>query len=336
MRKRLLCALMLLPIVLTGCAAQDAPTPAPEKISGVGYYFDTVVTLTLYGAPEGLLDTLWQECGRYERLLSRTVPSSDVARINQAEGQTVQVDPETWTILQRAVEISRLTEGAFSVTIAPLSTLWDFTGEPPRMPDDAQRVAALPLVDDSRLQLGEDYTVTLPAGMSIDLGGIAKGYIADRLAEMVRGQVSGATLNFGGNVYALGNAPGAEGFNIGIAHPQSPSSAIAAIRVLDRSVVTSGTYQRCFEKDGRLYHHILDPATGLPAETGLVSASIVAESSMTADALATACIVLGEDKALALLETLGYDGLLIREDMTIVTTPGLGDQYPLQTAGQAT
>ena len=222
------------------------------------------------------------------------------------------------------------------MTIAPLSTLWDFTGEPPRMPDDAQRLAALPLVDDTRLQLGEGNTVTLPAGMSIDLGGIAKGYIADRLAEMVRGKVSGATLNFGGNVYALGNAPGAEGFNIGIAHPQSPNSAIAAIRVLDRSVVTSGTYQRCFEKDGRLYHHILDPSTGLPADTGLVSASIVAESSMTADALATACIVLGEDRALALLQSLGYDGLLIREDMTIVTTPGLKDRYPLQTAGQAT
>ena len=334
MKRKLLCALLLLPLALTGCAAQDAP--AQEKVSGVGYYFDTVVTLTLYDAPEGLLEKLWQECGRYERLLSRTVPGSDVDRINRAGGQTVQVDPETWTILQRAADISRLTGGAFSVTIAPLSTLWDFTGETPRMPDDAQRLSALPLVDDSRLQLGEDNTVTLPAGMSIDLGGIAKGYIADRLAEMVRGRVSGATLNFGGNVYALGNAPGAEGFNIGISHPQSPNNAIAALRVKDRSVVTSGTYQRCFEKDGRLYHHILDPATGLPAETGLVSASIVAESSMTADALATACIVLGEEGALALLGQLGYDGLLIREDMTIVTTPGLKDRYPLQTAGQAT
>ncbi|MGN0971069.1 MAG: FAD:protein FMN transferase [Aristaeellaceae bacterium] len=336
MKRKLLCALALIALLLTGCAAQDAPAPAQDKVSGVGYYFDTVVTLTLYGAPEGLLDTLWQECGRYERLLSRTVPSSDVDRINRAGGETVTVNPETWTILQRAVEISRLTEGAFSVTIAPLSTLWDFTGDPPRMPDDAQRLAALPLVDDSRLQLGEDNTVTLPAGMSIDLGGIAKGYIADRMAEMVRGKVSGATLNFGGNVYALGDAPGKEGFSVGIAHPKSPNNAIAALRVKDRSVVTSGTYQRCFEKDGRLYHHILDPATGLPAETGLVSASIVAESSMTADALATACIVLGEEKALALLEGLDYDGLLIREDMTIVTTPGLEDRYPLQTAGQAT
>ncbi|MGN1020107.1 MAG: FAD:protein FMN transferase [Aristaeellaceae bacterium] len=335
MKRRLLCALLLSALLLTGCAAQDDSASAPDKVSGVGYYFDTVVTLTLYGAPEGLLDTLWQECGRYERLLSRTVPSSDVDRINRAGGETVQVDPETWTILKRATEISRLTEGAFSVTIAPLSTLWDFTGDPPRMPDDAQRLSALPLVDDSRLQLGEDHTVTLPAGMSIDLGGIAKGYIADQLAGLVRGKVTGATLNFGGNVYALGNAPGAEGFNIGIAHPQSPSQAIAAIRVLDRSVVTSGTYQRCFEQDGRVYHHILDPRTGLPAETGLVSASIVAESSMTADALATACIVLGEERALALLEALGCDGLLIREDMTIVTTPGLKDKYPLQTAGQA-
>ena len=336
MKRKLLCALTLLALLLTGCAAQDDPAPAGEKVSGVGYYFDTVVTLTLYGAPEGLLDTLWQECGRYEHLLSHTVSGSDVDRINRAGGETVQVDPETWAILQRATEISRLTDGAFSVTIAPLSTLWDFTGDTPRMPDDAQRFAALPLVDDTRLVLGEDNTVTLPEGMSIDLGGIAKGYIADRLSEMVRGKVSGATLNFGGNVYALGNAPGAEGFNIGIAHPQSPDQAIAAIRVTDRSVVTSGTYQRCFEKDGKTYHHILDPRTGLPAETGLVSASIVAESSMTADALATACIALGEEDALRLLDAMGYDGLLIREDMTIVTTPGLKDKYPLQTAGQAT
>ena len=157
MRKRLLCALVLIALLLTGCAAQDAPAPAQDKVSGVGYYFDTVVTLTLYGAPEGLLDTLWQECGRYERLLSRTVPSSDVDRINRAEGEPVQVDPETWTILQRAVEISRLTEGAFSVTIAPLSTLWDFTGETPRMPDDAQRLAAP--VSYTHLTLPTTYTV---------------------------------------------------------------------------------------------------------------------------------------------------------------------------------
>ncbi|MGN0778036.1 MAG: FAD:protein FMN transferase [Aristaeellaceae bacterium] len=331
-RMKLLPALLAV-LLLTGCAAPGAPSPTQEKVSGVGYYFDTVVTLTLYDAPEGLLETLWQACGRYERLLSRTVPGSDVDRINRSEGETVQVDPETWAILQRAVDISRQTEGAFSVTIAPLSTQWDFTGDTPRMPDDASRLAALPLVDDSRILLGEDSTVTLPKGMCIDLGGIAKGYIADQIAEMVRGQVSGATLNFGGNVYALGNAPGAEGFNVGIAHPASPSSAIAALRVKDCSVVTSGTYQRCFELDGRLYHHILDPATGLPADTGLVSATIVSDSSMTADALATACIVLGEEKALALLSRLGCDGLLIRQDMTIVTTPGLGDRYPLQTAG---
>lgn len=319
----LLTALLLL---LGGCADTKQ-----ARLSGTGFYFDTVVTVTLYGAPQGLLEEIWQECARYERMLSRTLEGSDVDRINRANGQTVNVDAETWRILQRAKEISSLTGGAFSITIAPLSSMWDFTGGTNRIPADEERLAALPLVDDGRIQLGEGNTVTLPVGMSVDLGGIAKGYIADRIAEKICGRVSGAVLNFGGNVYVIGRKPDGSAFTVGVADPSAPESALAVIDAADVSVVTSGIYQRRFTAEGKTYHHILDPGTGLPADTDLASATVAAQSSMTADALATACIVLGKDGALRLLEENGFDGLLITREGEILTTEGFSQRYSLKT-----
>ena len=325
--------------LLTGCGAAETPagpTAAPEgtaaRTSGVGFYFDTVVTLTLYGAPQDLIPRIWMACERYENLLSKTVEGSDVQRINASHGEPVTVDPETWAILRRAKEINRLTGGAFSVTIAPLSAQWDFTGGTNRMPTDEERLAALPLVDDELLVLGENNTVTLPEGMEIDLGGIAKGYIADRVAEMIQGQVHGATLSFGGNVYAVGLKPDGTAFNLGIQDPDGATgSSIAAVQVTDVSLVTSGIYERCFMVGDTRYHHILNPETGLPADSDLASASILDVSSMDADALATACIVLGLDRAKALLEELGYDGVLIRRDGQLVTTEGFAEKYPFRT-----
>lgn len=329
MKRRTACCLtLLLALLLGGCAPQQ-----DAKTTGTGFYFDTVVTLTLYGAQEGLMEEMWQACAHYEQLLSKTVAGSDVDRINRAEGETVTVDAQTWNLLTRAQEISRMTDGAFSITTAPLSALWDFTGDTQRIPTEAERLAALSLVDDECLLLGEGNTVTLPAGMSIDLGGIAKGYIADRLANMIRGRVSGAVLNFGGNVYVLGTKPDGTPFRVGVADPRQPSETAAILTVTEGSVVTSGTYQRCFTVDGETYHHILDPSTGLPARSGLCSVSIVAEDSATADALATACIVLGEEKTLALLNRLGICGLMIREDGNIVMSDGMAEQYAVQLPG---
>lgn len=338
-------ALIVACLMLTGCAgagtapAEAAQTPSAtasdvERVSGVGFYFDTVVTVTLYGdpqVPQGLMDEIWAACARYENLLSKTVEGSDVDRVNKAQGETVAVDAETWEILRRAKEISDMTDHAFSVTIAPLSALWDFTGGTQRMPTDEQRLAALPLVDDEQLILGENNTVTLPAGMEIDLGGIAKGYIADQVAALIRDRVSGATLSFGGNVYAIGHKPDGTAFNVGIQDPQDETGAsIAVITVTDISVVTSGIYERYFEKDGVWYHHILDPETGMPAQSDLASATIINASSMTADALATACIVVGKDKALEWLEQYGYQAILISRDRDVTVTSGLTQALSLR------
>ena len=328
-----LSGLMALTLLLGGCSAQQAeserPTALPSasatvdpaaKTSGVGFYFDTVVTVTLYGADDALLQDIWKACERYENMLSKTVEGSDVSRINHADGQTVTVDAETWNVLSEAKKLNRMTGGAFAITIAPLTAQWDFTGGTNRMPTDEERIAALPLVDDEKLTLGENNTVTLPAGMQIDLGGIAKGYIADQVAALVRGRCSGAMLNFGGNVYAVGTKPDGSAYRVGVRDPDNPNSSnsIGVVSVTDCSVVTSGTYERGFTIDGVRLHHILSPWTGLPSDSDLASATIIAESSMDADALATACIVLGSEKALQLTQENGYPALMILRDGTVM------------------
>ena len=336
-------ALLTACLLLTGCGAKPqngasggllptasaAEKPDPnKKTSGVGFYFDTVVTITLWGAPEGLMDEIWDACARYEQLLSRTIAQSDVSRINNAGGKPVRVDPETWEILRQAKEISALTGGAFSVTIAPVTSLWTFTGtETNVIPTDEKRLSMLHLVDDQQIALGDEGTVTLPAGMQIDLGGIAKGYIADKVAELIRGRVQGGIISLGGNIYTVGSKPDGSPFSVGVRDPQSASGYLGILNTGDGTVVTSGTYERGFSFGGVRYHHILDPKTGWPSQSDLVSATFVMDSSMTADALATACIVIGSEKSLELATAQGLDAMLIRGDGTILFTPGFEEKY---------
>ena len=338
-----LLALVMVCLLLTGCtggkdaseqpglipAAQAEETPDPnKKTTGVGFYFDTVVNLTLWGAPEGLINEVWEACTRYENLLSKTIPGSDVSRINQAAGQTVTVDPETWDILRRAKEINALTGGAFSITIAPVTALWSFTGVTTNtVPTDAARLQAVTRVDDQKIVLGDKNTVTLPAGMQIDLGGIAKGYIADKVAELIREKAYAGIINLGGNVYTVGRKPDGSRFSVGITDPEATFTYKGVIYTEGCTVVTSGTYERGFDFGGVRYHHILDPQTGWPVQSDLVSATFVMDSSMTADALATACIVIGSDKSLELATSQGLDAVFIKKDGTMLFTEGFKEKY---------
>ena len=306
-----------------------AETPDPnKKTTGIGFYFDTVVSLSLWGAPEGLMDEIWAACARYEQLLSKTIDASDVSRINNAMGQTVTVDPETWEILRRAKEISAQTGGAFSITIAPVTALWSFTDTVTNMvPTDEARLKMLPLVDDQKIALGENNTVTLPAGMEIDLGGIAKGYIADKVADIIREKAYAGIVSLGGNVYTVGKKPDGSAFSVGIKDPHNPAASKAIIYTGDGTVVTSGTYERGFSFGGVRYHHILDPETGWPSQSDLVSATFVMDSSMTADALATACIVIGSEKSLDLAKELQLDAMFIDKDGQAFFTEGFEAKY---------
>ena len=338
-----LAALMMVCLLLTSCAGPqagndgaallptataDEPIDPTKKTTGVGFYFDTVVTLTLWGAPEGLVDEVWAACSRYENLLSKTIDGSDVSRINAAMGQAVTVDPETWEILRRAKEISAMTDGAFSVTIAPVTALWTFTGtQVNTVPTDETRLAALPLVDDQKIELGEGYTVTLPAGMQIDLGGIAKGYIADQVAALIREKAVAGIVSLGGNVYTVGQKPDGSQFSVGVTDPEASYQYKGILYTGDCTVVTSGTYERGFNFGGVRFHHILDPKTGWPAQSDLLSATFVMNSSMTADALATACIVIGSEKSLALAASLGLDAMFVKQDGSVLFTDGFEAKY---------
>ena len=197
-----LAVMLLATFLLCGSCSAEKDLP---KLTEVGFYLDTVITLTAYTENSQVLKDALEECGRYEKLLSRTAEGSDVWRINHAKGQPTEVSEDTVRILQCAQEISEKSGGAFDVTIAPVSTLWNFTQDPPVLPDADELARAALLVDYTRIQL-DGNMVTLPEGMMIDLGGIAKGYIADRVKNYLaeRG-VKNAILSFGGNIVAIGS-----------------------------------------------------------------------------------------------------------------------------------
>jgi len=310
---------------LTGCASAQQ-----KKQTAVGFYLDTVITLTAYVDDAAVLTDALAECGRYERLLSRTVEGSDVWRVNHAGGKPVEVSDDTIVLLQTARQVSEFSGGAFDVTIAPVSTLWDFTSGAAVVPDTDAIAKAAALVDYTRMDVDvEGNTVTLPEGMMIDLGGIAKGYIADEVKQylMDRG-VESAVLSFGGNIVTIGLKPDGSPWKVGIQDIDRPTGEYMLVSLsYGGSTVTSGIYERGFESDGVYYHHILDPNTGWPIQNRLASVTIFSDSSMWGDALATAAFALGPEDGMALIEEInGAEAVFISRDRSVSATSG-ADKY---------
>ncbi len=316
MINKLLPLLLACSFFLTGCGNMKSE-------SVVGYYFDTVVTLSGYCTKDILTDAL-TECGRYEKLLSRTAEGSDVWNINNAHGSQVAVSPHTTEILKLAVNISNASGGAFDVTIAPASELWDFSAAEPSVPDEAALSAAAEKIDYRKIYISGN-TVTLPDGMAIDLGGIAKGYIADRIAEYLSGRgVECAVINLGGNIVMVGQKPDGKSWSIGIQDPEGATgNHLTEIKTTGGAAVTSGTYERGFDLDGVRYHHILDTRTGWPIQNGIASLTVFTKSSALADALSTACFALGIEKGSLLLAEYDADGVFVTNNSEMILTDGL-------------
>ena len=308
----LLCAAL---VVAAGCAF------ATQKNSAVGFHMDTVITLTGY-CDEELLNQAIDLCGSYEKLLSRTVSGSDIWNINHAEGEPVTVSDSTAELLTLALEVCEKSDGALDITIAPAVDLWDFKSGETVIPENEDIAAAMERVDYTLVTL-DGNTVTIPNGMQIDLGAVAKGYIADKAAEFLSDNgVESAALNFGGNVIAMGGKPDGSCWNIGIQDPAAPTgNSIEVVSVRDLSVVTSGVYQRGFDLDGVRYHHILDSSTGWPVQNGVASVTIISDKSVLGDALSTACFVMGRD-GLAFAESMGAEAVIIYADGTMECTAG--------------
>lgn len=300
----LLC-IILLPIFLTGCSKQQ------EAYSNTSFYFNTAVTLTVYDTSsihaEKILKESFSLCETYENLFSRTKEGSDVWNINHSGGQPVTVSSHTISLLQTAIHYSELTHGAIDPTIAPLEDIWQFTSSP-SVPSQEALNELLPHIDYNAIVINEkDSTVMITdSAASIDLGFIAKGYIADRIKEyMVEEKVSSAIINLGGNVLTVGKKPDSTPFTIGIQKPfDERNTAFITVSATDSSVVSSGIYERYFEQDGRLYHHILNPSTGQPVENNLFSVTILSDSSLEGDALSTTCFILGLEEGQRLIQQL--------------------------------
>lgn len=311
-RKLLMMLCCLLPLL--GCTAEIAHSAA-------GFACDTVVTVTAY-APQEVVDGTLKVIADCESVLSKTVEGSDIRKLNQAEGASVEVHPETAALLQLAIEIWEKSEGAFDVTIAPASALWDFSADDPELPDPDLLRAAIAHVDTRNIVI-DGNTVTLMNGAEIDLGGIAKGFIADRVADYLRDQgVKSACINMGGNVVTVGTKPNGDLWTVGIRDPNgTPDESEEVLKLGEAAVVTSGNYERFFLKDGVRYHHILDPKTGMPVSNGLASVTVIGTRSDLCDALSTACFVLGEEKSRSLLEQYGVRAIFLYSDGTRIAYP---------------
>ena len=325
----MLLSLALFGVVLTATACRSSSF---SESSRTGFALDTVVSITIYEAQgdvdgEVVLDTCFAEIQRLEKLFSATIAGSDISRINAAMGAPVVVAEETAELLQLSLQYAELSDGAFDITLRPVTTLWDFSGDPPSLPDKTLLAEAVSTVDYRHLTVSGT-TVTLTEG-ALDLGGIAKGFIADRLRDVLLANgVTSALVDLGGNIVVIGDKQG-DAWRIGVKDPLNAERLRAIISGKELSVVTSGVYERGFTLDGVRYHHLLSPETGMPVQNGLASVTIVCESSVQADALSTACFVLGESWAMALLSELDdVEALFIRIDGTVSATDGL--VYTLQ------
>jgi thiamine biosynthesis lipoprotein len=316
----LLCLSFLCALLLGGCSRNVEP------ISKTSLLFDTIVTITIYDNDDtALLTECFDLCEKYENMLSRTIEDSDVSKIN-ATGDPVEVSDETVSLIETALKYAKLSDGKFDPTIGALAELWDFKNNTGIVPDDTDIQDALSTVGYEQIQI-DGNTVQTPKGTILDLGGIAKGYIADRLKEYLLSQgVTSATINLGGNVLTVGKKTDGTPFQIGIMKPFEDSAVICGLAVDGKSVVTSGNYERYFEADGKLYHHILDTATGYPVENNLYAVTILSDSSVDGDALSTTCYALGLEDATSLIESIdGVEALFITSDYEIIRTSGITD-----------
>ncbi len=281
-------------LILCSCSA---PGRKAKKFSQTEFIFGTVVNLTVYDEDGSSLDGAFRLCRNYENMLSSTVEGSDIWRINNAGGKSVAVSSETAELIKLSIEYSVLTDGAFDITIAPLSALWNFSGDTPKVPSQDSISALLPLVDYRNISV-DGNTVTVPEGVSIELGAIAKGYISDRLFEYFENaDVSAALINLGGNIAVVGSKPDGSPWQIGIRDPNGDySDYIGTLSYENTSIVTSGIYERCFKQDGISYHHLLSSKNGYPVNNDIASVTIICRSGADADALSTSLYLMGFDK----------------------------------------
>ncbi len=312
---------------LSGCSPSAAGSSS-DPISRSDYILNTYVTITVYDtSDEDILNGALALCADYENVFSRTLEGSELWNINHrpADEQTLTVSDDMAAVIEKGLYYSALSGGAFDITVEPLSSLWDFTSGEAVIPDGDEIAERAAKVDYRNVSLSGNTLSFLSPDTTLDLGGIAKGYIADMIKEYLEDAgVRSAIINLGGDVLCIGEKPDGSGFKVGLQMPFSDhSDTFATVDIKDLSIVGSGVYERNFTVDGKNYHHILNPFTGYPYDNGLIGINVISDTAADGDALATALFSLGKEEGLTLADSLeGIYACFIDEDYNIIYSDG--------------
>lgn len=295
--------------------------------------FDTYCEITIEAGKNG--DEILQKCSDYlhekNDLWSPNNPSGDIGRLNAQAGLTeVELNADTLQILKASLQYTQETGGYFDVTVGALVNLWDVGGANPHVPSNEE-------ITDAIHKTGSDFLTVDEAGgkagltkegASVVLGAIAKGYATKGLIDILKKEnISAALINLGGDTYSMGTQPSGQPWNIGIQDPLNSEKLIGSLNMYDTSVITSGSYQRYFEQDGIRYHHIINPYTGKPSNSGLVSVTIISGDPILADVLSTACFVIGYKESIALIHELNAMAVFVTEDNTVYYSATLQNYF---------
>ena len=312
---------VIISTIFTGCSTQLSQN---NQISEQEFFLNTIITITLYDTDDtSLIDKSFELCEKYERIFSRTDENSELYKLN--EQNEAQVSDELLHVLQTAIYYSELSEGKFDITMGAISDMYGFSSENPAAPDQDALNEALAHAGYKNIVIDGNYVKITDPDTVIDLGGIAKGYIGDKIKEFLVSQgVTSGIINLGGNVLCIGGKPDGSDFRVGIQYPFGDATeTIAKLDVSDLCVVTSGVYERCFYENDKLYHHILDPKTGLPCDNGLLSVTIIGENSEICDALSTTTFAMGLDSIDLINQTDGVYALYVTDDYEVIYSEGL-------------
>ena len=300
------------------------------------FLMDTTITVTLY-TNQKTAEKVFYGCRalllEYENLWSRTKAESDVGRFNTAEN-SADLDSRTASLIEQAMDVSQKTNGAFDITVAPIVNLWQESEENGKLPTTNQMQAALALVGAQSITLSGNTLSKKDKNVQIDLGGIGKGTAISALISYLEDSgVSGGLVSFGSNVAVFGEKPDKKPYRIALRNPKSESGYAGTLTMTRGQILSvSGDYERFYTIGDKQYHHIIDPVTGYPAESGLCSVAVICTDGSLADALSTALFVMGKEKALAFYEsqTYAFEAIFIDQNGNVTTTAGLADSFEMQ------
>lgn len=324
LNKKSLIAVILCAVIVFGIVSYDfiSGRSSCEKTSVA---MGTVVTVKLFGSgAKNDLDKIETEINGLENsVLSWRKEGSDVYRINKGSGTQVSVSPDTVKIIGQCIDISDDCGGVFDITIGNVTKLWDFGGNNQRLPSDDEIKTALGSVGYKNVSISGN-AVQIKKGQSLDLGAVGKGFVCDKIKELLdKGRTKSAVVSVGGSLLIYGNRT----FSVGIVNPDNDKQSMGTLKLKDTCVSTSGNYEKYFEQDGKRYHHILNATTGYPATSEFKSVTVVCESGLISDALSTVCYIAGYRKSIEILKKFDAEAVFIFNNNAVRVTDGLSGKF---------